>query len=158
MTDASLTPRQAGLIDELFVGLSGTFEEQRRQCLVIKDAALSAMAKSLEQSMNEYLAQARQFTLDERRELAAELNRCLSECSLAIRCPRTGRPAILVVDTLSADQPDVSRFRLQVRTVGGSRRTATWPTLQLPLELMPAGERIEGFRRGSEPQGPIHRA
>lgn len=151
MTDAAaLSPRQQALIAELFSETSDDFAAQQAHSHCVRQALFTAMGEALQRSLNEHLSRQPQSSMDDRRALAAEVNRCLRSLSLAIKCPRTGRPAILVVDTADGDHADVSRFRLQITDdLGKRRRTLTDINLPLPLSLMPASERIEGFRRGT---------
>ena len=154
MSDAALSPRQQALIAELFSEPSDDFATQQTHSLHVRQALFTAMGEALQSSLNDHLSRQPQSGIDDRRALAAEVNRCLRSLSLAVKCPRTGRPAILVVDTVDGDHPDVSRFRLQITDdQGRRRRTLTSLELPLPLSLMPALERVEPFRRPAGPAG-----
>lgn len=153
MASPTLTPHQQRLIEDLFSELPSNFTERKDALLGIRDAVRVAMAHALQHSLNEYLMRQPQNTLDERRELVSEVNSMLRNLSLAFKCPRTGRPAILVVDTGDARHQDAGRFRFQVTDDNGKlRRTLTSNDLPLPVELMPAAQRLESLSRGFTPR------
>lgn len=152
MADASLTPHQQSLINALLADAPADFVGRHAHFLKVKQALLEIMGSVLQTSLNEHFTRLPQSTLAERRELAAELNRCLKSLSLAIRCPRTDKPAILVVDTADREHSDISRFRLQITDDHGrQQRPVTWSELPASLELMPAPIRIEPLSRERRP-------
>ncbi|QOV92085.1 hypothetical protein [Humisphaera borealis] len=142
------TDRQSQLIAELFSGLPDDFEARKSEVLRIREMIKNELARVMHDTLNEYLYAQPANTPNERADLATLINTSLRRMSLAIKCPVTGLPAILVVDPAGEDQPDKTRFRFQVRDESGKmRRTKTCHELPLPLELMPAGERKEGRSR-----------
>lgn len=58
-------------------------------------------------------------TYAEKQELAKWVNGQLRQLGLAVRCPKTGRPAILLAD----HGPDPEKGRFQVQTVHDRKRT-----------------------------------
>jgi hypothetical protein len=93
------------------------------------------LAKAMEPRLNQYLRTLPSETYAEKQSLCSWVNGQLHDLGLAIRCPRTQRPAILVADVQGG--PDsASRFRLDIRTESG-QRTKTLSARQLPsLDLM----------------------
>ena len=92
--------------------------------------------------------------LAQRRGWASDRNEELRALHLAFRCPRTGRPAALIVDTKDAD-PSHMRYRFQVYE--GSRAVKTLTSTSLPqLEIVQDDLRVESLahlgRRGG--RGP----
>lgn len=69
-------------------------------------------------------------TYAEKQELAKWVNGQLRQLGLAVRCPKTGRPAILLAD----HGPDPQKGRFQVQTVHDRKRTLS--SVELP-EFVP---------------------
>lgn len=83
----------------------------------------------------------------DKQKIAVWVNSQLRELGLAIRCPQTGRPAILVADLRDAETQS-SRFRLAIRDERG-RQTKTISSKGLPeLILMPDAPRRESRAMG----------
>ena len=86
-------------------------------------------------------------TYAEKQHVSTWVNSQLRELGLAIRCPHTGRPAILVADLRDAETQS-SRFRYAIRDERG-RQTKTVSSKQLPdLELMADDPRQESRAKG----------
>lgn len=111
-----------------------------------------AIADELTPRMNKHLQQMPQDTYEEKQSLASWVNSELRHLNLAIRCPKTGKPATLVAD-IRGGEDQSSRFRLDVRGDDGRhQRTLTSNTLPV-LELMEDEPRREGLaRRQSGPR------
>ncbi|MCA9217362.1 MAG: hypothetical protein KDB27_30045 [Planctomycetales bacterium] len=112
---------------------------------VLRDKA----ANRVEPVLNEYVRLQPQDSLEQKRALASLINERLQALGLAIRCPITNAPAIIVADQRS-DSPNISRFRLRARKPGGGRTThGVWRELP-PLELMPDSGRVEPFAKWTQ--------
>ena len=71
----------------------------------------------IERSINERLADLEPSTLPQKQEFAKSLNAELRSLGLAIRCPKTNRPSILLANP--ANHPAIGRFQLQHRGMDG---------------------------------------
>jgi hypothetical protein len=108
----------------------------------------AALARSLQPRLNAHIAMMPHETVAEKSALATYVNRELHKLGLAIRCPRTGGPAILTGDARD-DNDEVGRFRLLVRGDSFHRsRTVTSATL-FDLELIEDGPRQEGMSKAA---------
>jgi hypothetical protein len=86
-----------------------------------------------------------QETYTDKQALAAWINEHLHGIGLALKCPKTGRPAIIVAD-VKDKKSDISRFRFEITDERGrKRRTFTSRTLP-QLELIEAEPRREPLR------------
>ena len=83
---------------------------------------LHEIAASLQGPLNEYLRHQPQQTYEEKKALSKWLNQTLRELDLAIECPQTRMPAILVGN--QSEDPARGRFQLKVSMPDG-RRTKT---------------------------------
>lgn len=82
-------------------------------------------------------------TYDEKKELARWVNEELRRFDLAIKCPKTGNPSVLLVGT--GHHPEIGRFHLEHKTPEG-KRTRSLTSAELPdFELMEANPRREAF-------------
>jgi hypothetical protein len=82
------------------------------------------VAHRLAVPLNARLQKQPQDSYQEKQEIVSWVNKELRELGLAIRCPRTGRPAILVAD-FRDNADDSSRFRFESRN-DDNRRTRTF--------------------------------
>jgi hypothetical protein len=104
------------------------------------------VADVLQPRLNRQLQTMAQDTYEEKRLLASWVNNELHQIGLAIKCPKTGKPATLVAD-IRGGRTDSSRFRLDVRNDDG-RHIRTVTVNQLPeLELIEDEPRREGLAR-----------
>lgn len=127
--------------DELFVRLQRGRTELRRE-----------LAGAIQLRFNAYLKTLPQETYEQKHALASWVNHVLRVLDLALRCPRTGEPAILVAEDKDKSHPN-SRFRFQGKGTKG-KNLKTCPSVQLPdLQLIPAPVREEGSARWSEHDG-----
>jgi HEAT repeat protein len=108
-------------------------------------------AQRLTPLLNTHLRRAPQDTYIEKQAIASWVNAELRALGLAIRCPKTGRPAILIADIRSGGA-ETSRFRLEVVNENGRRERTFTTAHNLPeLELIEDSPRLEGLaglRRG----------
>ena len=109
----------------------------------------SEVAAALQSRLNAHLLSFPHETYAEKQEIASWVNEELRRLGLAIRCPKTGEPAILVADVQGGvDSP--SRFRLEITDKDG-RRARTFSSRNLPeLELREDTVRPEPFARKSK--------
>lgn len=125
-------------------GDARSYEELQKLASTMKQVFQEELASAIGPSLGERVANAPQETLSQRRDLASWCNRELKELGLAIRCPRTSRPAIIISD---AREGPSGRYRLQVRDDNGviyRSWTSDNPRLGR-FELMPDSPRREPF-------------
>jgi len=117
------------------------------------------VAKEIRRTFHEELAAAMQprlngkmktmphDTYQEKQVLASWVNHTLhADLGLAIRCPRSREPAILIADIRST-ATQMSRFRLEIHDKKG-RKVRTYSSAKLPeLELMEDPPRQESLSR-----------
>jgi hypothetical protein len=114
------------------------FEEAKRTLHSAKQEIIAALTPAL----NAALAAMPHESYIDKQETASWVNGQLREVGLAVKCPKTGRPGILVAD-VKGGESEVSRFRLEIRDKSG-RRTRTWSSQGVPtLELMQDAAREE---------------
>lgn len=144
-----LSEQERQAIRRLFDGAPATFEERFAKLVAIRTAFHEMLGDALGPVFNRYVQEELpRDTIQERNDLAVEVNGRLRMLGLSIQCPRTTLPAILITDRVSPDRPDESRFRLQVRGEDGRRmRTLTSKDI-FDLDLMPDPVRVESFARG----------
>jgi len=93
------------------------------------------IAAAIQAPINEKLRASSQDSYAEKQAISSWVNSELRDLGLAVKCPKTGRPANLVADLKQAGS-DVSRFRLEVRGDDG-KRTRTIAVRTLPdLEVI----------------------
>lgn len=101
----------------------------------LTNATRDVVADRLQVALNEKLRTVPQATYEDKRELAKWVNAELRRFGVALRCPKTGRPAFLVGHP--GGQEGVGRFHLEVTNESG-RPVRTVTSVTLPhLELMP---------------------
>ncbi len=139
-------------VAETVRGLPEGYADARVMAMALRQELVAALAAAVQPRLNAHLRSMPHETYGEKQALATWVNHELhNELGLAIRCPRTGRPAILIADT--RDGKDVQgRFRLEVHDERG-RKARTYTASALPdLELMADPPRRESFFRW--PTGP----
>ncbi len=103
------------------------------------------IAAALEPALNAHLRTLPHDAYEEKRALATWVNRELHEIGLTIRCPKTGRPSILVADVRAGGDDEKGRFRIEARDENG-KTARTFCSTRLPdLELMEEPPRRENF-------------
>jgi hypothetical protein len=110
------------------------------------------LAAKLQSPLNTHLRALPRATYAEKQSIASTVNGYLRDYGLAIRCPKTNKPAILIADVEGGpDSP--SRFRFEVRAESG-RRIRTVSSRELPeLVLMEDTIRPEPFSKGRTRSG-----
>jgi hypothetical protein len=84
----------------------------------------------------------------DKQKIASWVNGELRRLGLAIRCPKTNHPAILVADVRGGEH-EISRFRLEIRDDSGNRKR-TWSSQSIPeLTLMEDSPREEPIAKWS---------
>ncbi|MFO0901190.1 MAG: hypothetical protein U0836_27505 [Pirellulales bacterium] len=98
-------------------------------------------AARLEPALNRAAAQRPQATLPDKQDLARWINGELRSLGIAVRCPRTGQPALLRGDP--GHRQPAGRFQIQlISAEEARRRTSSFATLE-PLQLCGNPERRE---------------
>jgi hypothetical protein len=119
-----LGPLKRADYDSLRQRLTESFDRGREQ-----------MAAELEQPLNDEASNRPHESYEEKKELAKWVNAELRRFGLALKCPKTGRPAILIGHATGV--PGVGRFHIEVLGEEGvAKRTYTGvqlPTLELTL-------------------------
>lgn len=96
------------------------------------------IAKQLEPALNQRLRSTPHGTYEEKQSAASWINNTIRPLGLAVRCPNTGRPGIVVADR-QGGVDDVGRFRVEIRDEhGGRARTASskfLPDFELMVDL-----------------------
>ncbi len=116
------------------------------------------IAARLEPAMNAHVSAMPHDTYDEKKSLAKWVNEELRKYGLAVKCPKTGNPGLLVASP--GDNPETGRFQIDILTPDGKRKR-TFSSVSLPtLELTEASARrspevtwSDRIRHG-ENQGP----
>ena len=84
----------------------------------------------------------------DKQKIASWVNGELRQLGLAIRCPKTNHPAILVADVRGGEH-EISRFRLEIRDDSGNRKR-TWSSHSITeLTLMEDSPREEPIAKWS---------
>lgn len=127
---------QTTKIDDVLLGLKQLGHEFK-----------SAVAARLQPALNFHLQGLSHESYSEKQEIASWVNAQLHDLGLAIKCPKTGKPATLIADVRGGDD-EYSRFRLDIRGDDG-RHLRTYSSRELPeLEIIENEPRVEGLARG----------
>jgi hypothetical protein len=90
----------------------------------------------IERSINERLSNLEPSTLPQKQEFAKAVNAELRSLGLAIRCPKTNRPSILVAG--SSNHPGIGRFQLEHKHMDGKPKRSYSTAVLKSVTLMPA--------------------
>ena len=90
----------------------------------------------IERSINERLSNFEPSTLPQKQEFAKAVNAELRSLGLAIRCPKTNRPSILVAS--SSNHPGIGRFQLEHKHMDGKPKRSYSTAVLKSVSLMPA--------------------
>jgi hypothetical protein len=112
--------------------LAGLSHEVRQRIAAELGPALNIKAQALPHD-----------TYDEKKELARWVNDQLRRFDLAIKCPKTGQPSLLLV--MTGDHPAIGRFVIEHKTPEGKRVRPVTSTKLPHLELMEAAPRRESL-------------
>jgi hypothetical protein len=142
-----VSPDPKLIIEALFADLPESFTERIKAMDALRRAFYAELAKRLEPTLNAYAKDQPYTTLEERSELASWINNTVRQLGLALVCPKTQRPAILISDVTGGSRQKL-RFRFQTSEASG-KRVRNGMSADLPdLHLMQAPGRIENFARG----------
>lgn len=112
-----------------------SYDAQRNALLGVGKLMQAEAAGVLQPLLNEHVKTLPQHTYEEKKSVAKWLNAELRQLGLALRCPKTTKPAFLVAHP--GGQPGFGRFHLEVSGPDGKpHRTVTSAALPV-LELMP---------------------
>lgn len=117
------------------------YESLRARLTEARDLFHDAMAERFTEAFNAHLAAQPQATLAEKQALSRDANADLRALGLAVRCPKTGDPAMLHGDR--GYRPDAGRFQLLLLHSGGHTKTKSSTSL-FQVDLM-------GFPNRREP-------
>ena len=140
-----IAPWRRQLRDHLLT-LRGDSETQLNLLASLRHAFQQDLAGAAGPVMTAEVQRRDEGILESRREVCSWVNAQLRTLGLAIRCPRTGQPSILVAD--ARDEHDHrGRFRLEHRDAGG-RASRTLASVTPPvLDLMEDPPRREPLAR-----------
>jgi len=125
---------------------AASYADARRAAARLREDFYDEVARGVAPHLNAAIAEMPCATLEERRKLATWCNAELRQLGLAIRCPTTSKPAIMVADSREMEH---GRFRLQVRNERGDmmRTFTSSSTLPPAISLMQCRSRAEPFAR-----------
>ncbi len=127
------------------------FAERAAHARGVRAAVQAALVPILEPALNKQLNSMPQDTLEEKRSLASWVNHELHELGLAIRCPLTGRQAVLVANPgRCGDEGEKSRFRIESRDDQGRKRHSPTSGWVPEITLVVYGGRKEGRAHGRD--------
>lgn len=113
----------------------GSYAEQRAVLTKATDFTREAIAQVLAPSLNKQAGELAQDTYEDKKHLAKWINAELRRFGLAVKCPKTGFPCLLVATT--GNRPSIGRFVLDYTDADGKRHhPISWATLP-HLQLMP---------------------
>ena len=130
----------------LFAALPAAYDECRNKMRDLNLAFKSELASTFQTRFNHHIQTLPQNSYAEKQALASLVNHELHELDLTIKCPKTGKPAILVAD-IKDGHDGTSRFRLEIRSDDGRKVRTRTSTQLFDLELMAAMPRAEGLAR-----------
>jgi hypothetical protein len=121
------------------------FASRATRARTVRAEVQNTLAPLLEPAVNAQLNTMPQDTLEEKRRLASWANHELHDLGLGIRCPLTGRPAVLVANPgRSGDEGEGSRFRIESRDDSGRKQRTPSSGWVPKLELVVYAGRREG--------------
>lgn len=124
-----------------------SWAERAKAARELRLTILKEIASSLEPVLNAEASARPQDTLEEKQDLATWLNRELRELGLAVACPPSQLPGIVVADAGRTAEDGSSRFRIEAHHPDG-RRVRSASTAWVPsLELVVDPPRREGGSR-----------
>lgn len=130
----------------LLQGLPTDYAARYAEITKISHLFHEAIAHSLEPALAKFADSNESDDLESRRRLVTTINEDLRKLHLAIRCPKTHRPAILIADSKD-DHHKILRYRLQVHD-DADGTVKTWTSREFPpLELMESQHRVENLSR-----------
>jgi hypothetical protein len=145
--EMAIEPQRQAALRSLLGDLPESYAERYAAIQKIRHAFHREMASAVEAPLNAHVAHKPQTKPEERKDLAGWINQQLRDIGLAVRCPKTGNPASLIVDWQYADDPEIRRFRFAIRSESG-KSCHTAARRELPyLHLTEHAPRIEPFAK-----------
>ena len=141
---AGLDPRPpAENLHRLAASLPADYPRRSETLAAMTTAYREELAAQLAPALNAHIRAMPHETYEEKKVLAKWVNDELRRFDLAINCPKTGQPSILLVG--SGNHPEIGRFMIEHKTPEG-KRVRPVNTPELPqLELMEANPRREAL-------------
>jgi hypothetical protein len=137
------------LTQQLLATLPRDYQSCRRTLAALSHAFRNELAEAFEGHLNTYIQTLPQQTYQERKVIASFVNEELRELGLAIKCPRSGRPAILIADVKNSTD-GTGRFRLESRNDGGHKYRTRTSSKLFALNLIEDSPRKEGMARWTQ--------
>lgn len=120
-----------------------TFEEQAERLERRSHEFRQQLAAELTPTLNAKIQAMPHETYEEKKNLAKWVNEELRRFDLAIKCPKTGEPSILLADV--GNKPEFGRFIIEHKNDDG-KRVRSFTSAELPhLELIEANPRREAI-------------
>lgn len=111
------------------------FAAKAERFIEVGHAFRKTVASLLQGPLNDHLQTLPQETPHEKQAIAVWVNAQMRALGLAIRCPKTGRPSVLISD-IKESGSEIGRFRFENRDEQGAK-VRSWTSTTLPeLELM----------------------
>lgn len=120
--DDSLDPTLVGNNESLLGYLSPDFDAMLKQLTVTRNWFHDQLAQQLQAPLNNFAATMQTGSAAEKSYAASTINGIVKSLGLAVRCPITGRPALLVSDTQDSTHRSLSRFRFETRNEDGTAK------------------------------------
>ncbi len=139
-----LSRRWEASTEALLGSLSDDYDELTSALSDAESRFRRSLIKRLEPALNSKLKERPHGTYEQKKSLAKWSNDELRRFDLAIKCPKTGEPSLLLV--MTGKHPEIGRFVIEHKDDEGKRiRSVT--SVELPeIELMEAGPRREALR------------
>lgn len=134
-------------LETLFDSLPPDYQNAAETAAKIRHHFHELMAAAIQVRLNEYVKTIPQETLEEKRDAASWINSELRKLGLAMKCPTTGNPGILVADYRGRDEDSTSRFRIASRETTGHRTRGASSSKIESMELMPDPPRLDYLGR-----------
>jgi hypothetical protein len=131
-------------LQQLTLRLPSEFGAFREEAVELERVFLQLIAERLQNQFNHFLRQIPHETLEQKRNLAKFANAELQRLGLAIRCPKTGRSALLVADGYGDEVG--GRFTLKIQLECG-RETHRTHSYELPVLQLMADDRTRSTRK-----------
>lgn len=150
MDETDNLPEWRRVVRQHLAAQTGSLDERLAALLDARRAFHAELAAAATPVLNAMLQQRDDGLLESRRKLCSWVNETLRMFGLAIRCPKTGVPSIVIANPRDQDD-DRGRFRLEHRDEAG-RVARTFSSVDTPaLDLMEDPPRREALARHPPP-------
>jgi hypothetical protein len=149
--DVSKQPEWRKLLHEAFRQMPKGYHDFYKVATEARQEFVQELAAATQERLNPYAQSLPQYSLEDKRKIAYEVNQDLRALNLCLKCPVTGLPAILVGDYGSTPEKD-NRFRFEVHQSGRQLRKGAFrqvPDLTV-MEAPPRTERWSHRRKSNE--------